>query len=146
MKLGFEFLGSMKVPIPNDEQVLLVPRSQIWTGKWEDVRLVFTDKGIHFRVKRSHLINFEYGEHSLAENTFLAYNRILGYKRGSGLWTKSYVITMVDKLSLRFYFREIDQVGAILDQYVRLDQPRDLRPYKYSSHHPENGEYREVGG
>ena len=145
MKFGFDLLRKMTIPIPSEEQVLLVPRSQIWTRQWEDVLLVFTDKGIHFRVKKSHLINFEAGEHSLADNTFLAYDRIAAFKRGSGLWSKTYIITMVDKLSLRFFFKDIDQVGDILTQRVRLDQPRDLRPYKYSSHHPETGDYKEVG-
>ena len=49
----------------------------------------------HFRVKKSHLINFEAGEHSLADNTFLAYDRIAAFKRGSGLWSKTYIITML---------------------------------------------------
>jgi hypothetical protein len=145
MKFGFDLLRKMTIPIPSDEEVLLVPRSQIWTGQWEDVLLVFTDKGIHFRVKKSHLINFESGEHSLADNTFFAYNRIANYKRGSGLWSKTYIITMVDGLTVRFFFKKIDQAGEILNQRVRLDQPRDMRPYSYSSHHPERGDYREVG-
>ena len=146
LHFGFEALRGMEIPIPNDEQVLLVPRAQFCTTNgFEDIRLVFTDKGIHFRVKRSHLITFSSGSHSFCDNTFLAYNRIAEYKKGSALWAKTYRITMVDGFSPRFYFKEMSEVAEILNNYVRLDTPRDFSPYSYASHDPESVPHRNVG-
>ena len=149
MAFGIESFKSMEIPVPEDENIWLVPRTLFWTGEWKDAILVFTHKGIHFRVRKDKMIMVDRSggamDHSLLENSFLAFNRMKSYQQGSLLWKNSMIIEMVDGLSLRFGFhKDMETVKRILWDNVRPDMPRDLQPYDYSSHHPENGPHRMI--
>lgn len=146
MAFGIESFKSMEIPVPEDENIWLVPRAQFWSREWKDAILVFTHKGIHFRVRHDHMIMVNYsGGHSFLENTFLAYNRIESYQQGSFVWKNTIIIKMVDGLSMRFGFhKDMETVKRILWDNVRPDMPRDLQPYDYSSHHPENVPHRMI--
>ena len=146
MALGIEKYKSMEIPIPDDEDVILVPRTLFWVnhrkGGWSDAILVFTNKGIHFRVRKDVILDkpgVSLGNnHTLLKNTFLAYDRILNYDQGTMLWKTTVVIQMVDGTSMRFGFhKDIATVMQLLPQYVNSDIPRNMAPYDYASHHPE---------
>ena len=145
MAFGIEKYKTMQIPIPADEQIYLVPRTLIWTGgwtgEWKDTILVFTSKGIHFRVRKDKMIMVDYSggaNHSLLKNTFLAYDRIAGFTQGSGLWKNTVIIQMVDGLSIRFAFnRDLATVMQMLPQVAWPGYPRNLMPYDYDSHNPE---------
>ena len=152
MAFGIESFKKMEIPVPNDEEVLLVPRTLYWInsrkGGWTDAILVLTDKGIHFRVRKDKIGYYPSlfdDAHSLLENTFLAYNRIKSYQRGSLLWANTYAIEMVDGCVLRFAFhKDMAKVTEILNHLVQPDMPRDLTPYDYSSHAPESVPHKMV--
>lgn len=142
MAFGIESYKKMQIPIPQDEEIILVPRACFWTREWKDAILVFTNKGIHFRVRKDRMIMIDYsGEttgHSLLENTFLAYDRIASFQQGSLLWDTTVLIQMVDDLTLRFGFRrDIATVMQLLPQFVQPGTPRNMAPYDYNSHKPE---------
>ena len=148
MEFGIESFKKMEIAVPNEEEVLLVPRTMYWQREWKDAILVMTDKGIHFRVRKDKLFNVDYSfgtRHLLTENTFLAYNRIKTYQRGSLLWANTYSIEMVDGIVLRFSFhKDITKVTEILNRLVQTDMPRDMQPYDYSTHHPENAPHKMI--
>lgn len=143
MAFGIESYKKMQIPIPQDEKIILVPRTLLWTGEWKDAILVFTDKGIHFRVRKDKMIMVDYTggaiTHSLLENTFLAYDRILDFKQGSLLWKTTVTIQMVDGLAIRFGFnKDIATVMQLLPQLVQPGTPRNMAAYDYDSHKPES--------
>ena len=152
MAFGIEKYKTMEIPIPNDEEVLLVPRTLCWVNnksKWTDTILVLTDKGIHFRVRKDKLgiVNRYWGNrlHNLIDNTFFAYDRIESYERGSLLWKNTYLFEMVDGCKLRFAFhKDMDQVTTILDKFVQPGTPRNTGYYDYNDHHPERVPHRNV--
>ena len=142
MAFGIESYKKMEIPIPEDEEIVLVPRTLFWTGEWKDAICVFTDKGIHFRVRKDKMVMVDYSgaiTHSLLENTFLSYDRILAFKQGSLLWKTTVTIQMVDGLSVRFGFhKDIATVMQMLPRYVQPGTPRNMEPYDYDSHKPES--------
>jgi len=153
MAIGIEKYKSMEIPIPDDENIILVPRSLFWVnhrkGGWSDTILVFTNKGIHFRVRKDVIFNklgVSLGDsHTLLENTFLAYDRILNYTQGTLLWKTTVEIQMVDGTSMRFGFhKDIATVMQLLPQYVRPGTPRNMEHYDYASHDPESVPHKMV--
>ena len=147
MAFGIESYKKMEIPIPNDENIILVPRTLFWVnhrkGGWSDAILVFTNKGIHFRVRKDVVfdkpgVTLDDG-HTLLENTFLAYDRILNYAQGTMLWKTTVAIQMVDGTSMRFGFhKDIAKVMQLLPQLVQLGTPRNTEPYDYDSHKPQS--------
>ena len=152
MAFGIEKYKNMEIPIPNDEEVLMVPRTLCWVNnksKWTDTILVLTDKGIHFRVRKDKMIVVDYSggriDHSLLNNTFLAYDRILEAKESTMLFISVCDLQMVDGLKLRFRFhKSMEETMKILKEKVQPDMPRNLEPYKYNSHAPESVPHKMV--
>lgn len=144
MGLSIESYKKMQIPIPKDETILLVPRTMLWFGEWKDAIVVFTNKGIHFRVKKDRMFMVDYSSgrmvHSFLNNTFLAYDRIAIYKMGKMLFfIYTSIIQMVDGLSLRFRFtRDTAEVMKILKDNVQPGVPRNMESYDYASHKPES--------
>lgn len=138
----------MEIPIPEDEEIVLVPRTLFWAREWKDAILVFTNKGIHFRVRKDKVVMVDYSfgtRHSLLENTFLAYDRIQNYEQGSMLWKTTVTIQMVDGSSMRFGFhKDIATVMQLLQRFAPSGAPRNMEPYDYDSHKPESVPHKMV--
>lgn len=148
MAFGIESYKKMQIPIPEDEEIILVPRTLFWSREWKDAILVFTNKGIHFRVRKDKavMVDFSFGTgHSLLENTFLAYDRIQKYEQGTMLWKTTVTIQMVDGSAMRFGFhKDIAKVMQLLPQFVQPGTPRNTEPYNYDSHKPESVPHKMV--
>ena len=149
MAFGIESYKKMVIPVPEDEEVLFVPRTMLWTGEWKDAICVLTDKGIHFRVRKDKMIMVDYSggamDHSLLSNTFLAYDRMVACKQNTMLFISVCDIQMVDGLKLRFRFhKSMDETMKILAEKVQPDMPRNLEPYRYSSHKPEAVPHKDI--
>ena len=147
MAFGIESYKKMVIPVPEDEDIILVPRTLYWVnhrkGGWTDAILVFTNKGIHFRVRKDVIfeklgVTLDDG-HTLLDNTFLAYDRMVACKQNTMLFIPVCDIQMVDGLKLRFRFhKSMEETMKILVEKVQPDMPRNCEPYKYGSHKPES--------
>ena len=142
MAIGIEKYKTMQIPVPEDEEILLIPRTLYWGGEWKDAILVFTNKGIHFRVRKDRILGVKYctlrNGHDMLENTFFPYKRIQAFAQGSGLWKTTVTIQMVDQEAVRFGFhKDIATVMQLLVKYVQPGAPKDMQYYNYSAPNPE---------
>ena len=149
MAFGIEKYKTMQLPIPEDEEIVLVPRTLFWGGEWKDAILAFTDKGIHFRVRKDRMLGVKYctlrNGHDMLENTFIPYERIQVYAQGSGLWRTTVTIQMVDQEAVRFGFhKDIATVMQLLPKYVQPGAPQNMKYYNYKAPNLESAPHKTV--